>query len=201
MYKKLVTILILACSFSANAALITIESADANFGSNRTVDLASYWAGLADNEIASESFSAATMLFNGSAFNYSIYKMTINLFPGNDLNFNFFAGLDAGNGAELFHNGSLVADVNTNLWWSRNWTNSQVMSQGLVLAAGSNEITFFWAENSNSGGNSFEFSIGDGERLALSAPNLQAEVSAPSTIGIFAMTLIGLSLFGRRKSK
>lgn len=201
MYKKLLATLILACSFSANAALITIESADANFGSNRTVDLASYWANLADSEIASESFSAATMLFNGSVFNNSIYKMTINLFPGNDLRFDFFAGLDAGNGAELFHNGNLVADFNQNIWWSRNWNNNQVIAQDMLLNAGNNEITFFWAENSNSGGNSFEFAINDGERLALSSPNLQAEVPAPSTIGIFAMTLIGLSLFGRRKSK
>ena len=200
MYKKLLATLILACSFSANAALITIESANTNFGSNKNVDLASYWAGLDDSDIASESFSSATMLFKGKEFNNSIYKMTINLFPNKDTKFGFFAGLDAGYGAELFHNGNLVTDINSDIWWSRNWNNSQVISEDMMLSAGSNEITFFWAEGNASGGNSFEFALA-GERLALSSANLQAQVPAPSTIGIFAMTLIGMSLFGRRKSK
>ncbi|GGW84469.1 CCXG family PEP-CTERM protein [Alteromonas halophila] len=201
MYKKLFAVcaLLFTVSFSANAALITIESADANFGNNTNVDLAGYWAGLDADDISSEAFTAATMLFSGSQFNNSIYKMTINLFPGTERQFSFFAGLDAGNGAELFHNGALIADINSNLWWSKRWSNNSVIAQNMQLGAGSNQLTFFWAENSNSGGNSFEFAIDGAERAALSVNNVQAQVPTPGTLGLFALTLIGLSLFGRRK--
>ncbi len=201
MYKKIIATLslLVACTFSANAALVKIESASAAFGNNINVDLASYWMGLDDSDITTRPFNEATLLFNGRANNNTIYKMTINLFPGNDLSLSLFAGLDAGHGAELYQNDVLVADINSNLWWGRSWANSQVIAQeNMAVNAGRNQFAFYWAENGNSGGNSFEFSVNNGQRLALSAVNLQAEVPAPSTVGIFSVMLIGLGLFGRK---
>lgn len=202
MYKKFIAALcvILSCSFSANAALIKVESADASL-SGANIDLAAHWATLSASEITSQTVDIASNLFNGSVHNNSIFKMTIKIATGFDINFSLFAGLDAGHGAEIFTSNGFFKDVNSNLWWGRNWSNSAVIAaENMVMTAGMNEITVFWAENGNSGGNSFQFSVDGGQRLALSNANLAASVPAPSTIALFALSLIGLGLMRRKKA-
>lgn len=202
MFKKYVVVisLIMACSFSANASLITIEQSDINI-SSVNVDLAAIWAGLPIGDITSEELSGeATLLFSGSAHNNTIFKMTIDVPNTRDILFNLYAGLDAGRGVEVFVNGLLFSERNANIWWGRSWSNGNVFSaEGLNFLTGGNQIVVYWAENGNSGGNSFEFSVNNGNRLALSSDNLRTSVPTPSTIALFGLALAGLG-FSRRKS-
>jgi hypothetical protein len=201
MFKKFVAIigLVMASSIGANASLITIEQADLNVGTTNA-DLAAIWAGLSATDISSETLMGdATLLFNGSAKNNTIFKMTINVPNVNDVMFSLFTGLDAGYGAEIFVNGSLFAERNEDLWWARNWSNGDTFAaEGLNFLAGGNQIVVYWAEGRNSGGNSFEFSVDGGDRLVLSNGNLYTAVPAPSTIALFGLALVGLG-FSRRK--
>lgn len=117
MFKKFVAIigLVMASSFGANASLITIEQADLNVGTTNA-DLAAIWAGLSATDISSETLIGdATLLFNGSANNNTIFKMTINVPNVNDVMFSLFTGLDAGYGAEIFVNGSMLDERNEDL--------------------------------------------------------------------------------------
>lgn len=203
MFRKILATmgLLLSISFSANAALITVERADAVLGT-ANLDLAGYWASLSSADITSEMIQTATMLYNGSANNNTIFKMTIDVPNSVDVLFSLFAGLDAGRGAEVFVNGNLIADVNSNIWWSRSWSHSSVIAAENLnfLANQMNQIVIYWAENGNSGGNSFEFMVDGGPRLALSQDNLYSAVPAPSTIALFGLALIGLGL-SRRNAK
>ena len=203
MFRKiLATFFLLTClSFSAQGALITVEKANASFGS-ANIDLAAYWATLSEADISTDMIETATMLYNGSANNDTIFKMTINFYNSVDTLFSLFAGLDAGRGAEFYVNGNLVSDLNTNIWWGRNWAHSQVVAieDIYLLANVANQVVVFWAENFNSGGNSFEFTMNGGQRLVLSEQNLPNPVPAPSTIALFGMALVGLS-FARRNAK
>ncbi len=202
MYKKFIAALcvVITCSFSANAALITVESADASL-SGTDVDLAAHWATLSASDITSHSVDIASNLFRGSDNNYSIFKMTIKVATGFDINFSLFAGLDAGHGAEIFSSNGFFKNVSDDLWWNRSWSNGDVIAaENMSMTTGMNELTVFWAENTNSGGNSFMFSVDGGQRLVLSNENLATSVPTPSTIGLFALTLIGLSLSRRRKA-
>ncbi|WP_100643172.1 CCXG family PEP-CTERM protein [Alteromonas facilis] len=200
MFKKFFAVfsLIVATSFSAQASLITVEHADVNVGTFNA-DLAAIWAGLSAGDITSDSIDTATLLYNGSANNQTIFKMTITVPNTRDILFNLFAGLDAGFGAEVFVNGSLLTEREEDLWWGRSWSNGDVMSiEGLNFLVGSNEIVVYWAEGSNSGGNSFEFSVDGGDRLVLSTSNLYTAVPTPSTLALFGLVLFGLGM-SRRK--
>jgi hypothetical protein len=215
MYRKvLVTLCLVFCvAIPSHAALITVERADANFTSNN-INLADYWLDIALSGIKSETFESATDLYKGSEYNHTIFRMTI-LLPGNLSGlFNFYAGLDAGNGAEFFVNGRFLRDVADDLWWANDWNNKDVVElTGLNFKpSNSNSIEVYWAENGNSGGSSFEFIENDGERFALSAENIQASiraprfsalnvsnlptapepVPAPSTLALFGLALLGL---------
>ena len=201
MFKKFTAVigLIVASCFSANASIITIEQADYNVGSSNA-NLAGIWAGLSSTDISSEVLLGdATLLFNGSGNNYTIFKMIISVENVNDIMFNLYTGLDAGYGAEIFVNRSLADERNDDLWWSRNWSNSDVFAiENLNFMAGTNEIVVYWAEGRNSGGNSFEFTVDGGDRLVLSNDNLNTTVPTPSTLALFGLVLFGMGLSRKR---
>ena len=174
--------LFLVASFSANAALIKIESADINSNFNQ-IDLQAYW-----NTITPDNSQNVTDLsgyfFNGSGNNNTIYKLTANFSSVNTMDVEFFAGLDAGHGAEIFVNNVLKVDIDSDIWWKRDWNNANVINVQAMFGAGNNTIELYWAEGKNSGGNGFR---------------LVENVSAPSAL---AITLLGLGgLLVRRRIK
>lgn len=190
--------LFFTCVTTANASLITVDRADAVFG-NANIDLQAAFAGIDAADITSEALPSDVLLYNGSQFNDTIYKLTMDFTSSKNRVMDFFAGLDAGRGAELYLNGTLVNDANQNLWWSRNFNSSQVFdTTGLNINAGQNIVELYWAENGNSGGNSFLFSIDGGNAKVLSADNLTNSVPSPSLFVLLGLGLAGL-VVARRK--
>jgi hypothetical protein len=180
--------LFLATSFSANAALITIESVDIATNFNES-DLQAYW-----NSTSPTSSQIVTDLsglyFNGRAHNNTLFKLTADFSSTNPLEVSFFAGLDAGRGAEIFVNNVLTVNDDSNIWWSRNWNSSDVIGvENILFGAGSNSIELYWGENRNSGGNSFLL-----EETELAT----VEASSPAIVALFGLGLAGLA-FRRRK--
>jgi hypothetical protein len=189
MFKKFMSIaaLFFAASFAANSAVVTVQSSD--IANPFTVDdLAVHWSGLDSNlitlELANGSLPTAS-LFNGSSNNNTLYKLTATFTETEASVVNFFAGLDAGWGAEVFVNGTSAFDTTDDLWWNNNWNNAnEVISiLGINFASGVNIIEVYWAEGQNSGGNSFKADV---------------KVSAPTILSIFALGLAGLA-FTRKK--
>jgi len=184
MFKKIMSIaaLFFAASFGANAALVTVQSADID-RSFTVTDLAAYWANITPSTPQMITLPTG-FLFNGSGNNNSIYKLTATFTEDEGSLVSFDAGLDAGYGAEVFVNGQLVFNTESNLWWSRNWNSNAVISLvDLYFGPGQNVIEVYWAEDGNSGGNSFRADV---------------RVSAPAILSIFALGLAGLA-FTRRK--
>lgn len=179
--------LFFAASFSANAALIDIESKDIGSTFNEQ-NLKAYWD--SSTSSTTSEFAGLTALtglyFNGSGNNNTLYKLTIDFgYSLTARTFDFFAGLDAGKGAEIFENGNLIFDESSDIWWKRDWNNSDVINVSFVFNGnGRDTIELYWAEGFNSGGNSFK---------------ITENVSAP---GALAIMMIGLGgLLARRKIK
>jgi hypothetical protein len=182
----------------ANAAIITIDRADATFSSSN-LDLQAEFAALDASDIISEALPSSALIYNGSAFNNTIFKLSIDFVSSTARTMDFFAGLDAGRGAELWLNGALLNDANQNLWWSRNFNNNQVFdTTGLSILEGQIVLEVYWAENGNSGGNSFNFSVDGGNSKRLTAVNLVNEVPAPAIILLLCLGATGV-FFARKK--
>ena len=204
MVKKLITVLglVLVVALPAKASLITVEKVNTQLNSNNIL-LDDYWKGVSTSQIVTNNIEVATMLYSGSAHNNTLFKMTINLMHNIDFVFNFYAGLDAGRGAEIYNNDTQLLDLNSNLWWARNWAHSHVIAiENLSFSAGKHEFVVYWAENYNSGGNSFEFSINNGERLTLSSANLSQQLSSvpePSAILLFLLVIVCMLILRKRR--
>lgn len=196
-------------SFNVSAAIITVESFKLDNGLN-TNNLSSYWDSvLADSSsvITTDNILDATLIFNGSANNHSFFKLTAEFGSSIYDTVNFFAGFDAGYGAEIFFNDTMVSNVDSNIWWSRNFDKA-IDIEDLNLVSGLNTFEVFWAENNNSGGNSFELSFDNNERMALAVSNLPmiptvstastSSIPEPSTLALFAIALAAIGI--RRKT-
>jgi hypothetical protein len=206
MYRKvLVTLCLIFCvAIPSHAALITVERATAYFTS-LDVDLENYWSRISTSDIKSEPIEMATLIYSGSVYNHTIFKMTIAIPKNLNAIFSIYAGLDAGNGAEVFVNRTQKTNVSGNLWWNYDWLDQDIVAVEDLnfLSNSANLIEIYWAENGNSGGNSFEFSVGSDERFVLSNDNIQANltqpsvaafstVPAPSTLALFGLALLRL---------
>lgn len=185
MKNILISVMALFCisSFSVNAApvQITIESATM---SAKEADLKAFWDAVDPSNITNEgTFSVPTgILFSGgNANNKTIFRLSFDFNSANVTVIDFFAGLDAGFGAELFLNNANIFDTEDDLWWGRNPNNGDVISQSIEFGSGQNELVLFWAEGFNSGGNQIDI-----------------KVSAPAMLSIFALGLVGLVLTRRK---
>lgn len=207
--KKIITSLLGLLAFvslSANASLITVESVKLDQKLN-TSDLSAFWSGVLLNPTATvttTNITDATNLFVGSVNNNTFYKMTVAMEAAGSKVMSFFAALDAGYGAEVFFNGSLVANVDRDIWWGGKSfvNNSQIITlEDQALQNGSNNIEVFWAENGNSGGNSFEISFDGAERMALASTNLAtASIPEPASLGLFAIAMAAFGFSHRKRS-
>jgi hypothetical protein len=178
--------LFLAATFSVNAAMVNVQSADIATNFSNT-DLATYWSNITPT--TSEDITDLSGLFTGSGNNNTIYKLTATFNSANGLEVDFSAGLDAGYGAEVFVNSVSQFDTTDNLWWSNNWNSSAVINiNDIIFGAGTNTIEVYWAENSNSGGNSF---------IITETPIEAVDASAPAMFALLGLGLAGLAF--RRK--
>lgn len=208
--KKFTTSLLAAFAFiscTVNASLITVESVSLDQRLN-TSDLSAFWNGVLLNPasiVSTTDITDATNLFAGSINNNTFYKMTVAIEVAGTNVMSFFAALDAGYGAEIFFNGNLVANIDRDIWWGGRSlvNNSQIIAvEDQTLRNGTNNIEVFWAENGNSGGNSFEISIDGAERMALARTNLAyASIPEPSSLGLFAMAVAAFSFSLRKRRK
>lgn len=186
-------LLVVSASFHVNANLIKIEHFDVN---SQEIALKSYWDSYGGTKHTYTLNGDATLLFNGSGNNNTIYKMTIDLSSDSAKNISIFAGLDAGWGAEVYYNGVQSFDNDTGIWWRRNWQDSSIISlTGLGATAGQNILEIFWSENSNSGGNSFEIMEARIGRVALSESSVAAAVPEPSLVALFSLAILSLVRF------
>lgn len=179
--------LFFAASFSANAVVINIQSLDiaSNFSE---LDLKTYWDTSATSATPEDEYTGLNALpglyFKGRQNNNTLYKLVATFDYTEKGPFDFFAGLDAGKGAEIFVVGSKVFDDSSDIWWKLNWNNSDVIKISFEFFGGVNTMELYWAEGRNSGGNSFK---------------ITQDVSAP---GALVMMMLGLGgLLARRKIK
>lgn len=192
-------------SVTANAALITLEKVSIVGQSlSRGVDhdLVSLWSALETNA----SFETLSSFTNVDTGNNTLAKLTITFDMTSDItSLDVMAGLDAGLGAEVFFNNTMLVNSSDNLWWSRNWNHRHVITlSDLSLNYGVNTLEFFWAEDGNSGPQSIRYNETVGNQLVaqnvqLTSANIQeTQVSAPGAFGVLMMSL-GLFAAASRK--
>ena len=106
-------------------------------------------------------------------------------------------GLDAGYGAEVYVDGVLVVSRTDDLWWRRDWTNSDTFSlTDYTFGPGSHNIDLYFAESCCDGLSSIRLTNSFTQNVSiLTNSTLQAAtVPEPESIMLFAMALFGLAL-------
>lgn len=202
MSKKIVALFsafLMLGSLSSQAAVITYSYAELDGSFDASSNLLDYFNSQSATEVSVTDFDME------GTFDDSIMNVTFTFDLASDSAFEVFAGLDAGYGAEIYINNALVLDSAADLWWSKNWTSSDVISFEQLLTAGSNTFTIVWAEECCGGLSSIAFSSplidgGDLTTLSLSAlnqleagaPGAPVAVNAPGTVGILALSLLTL---------
>jgi len=121
--------------------------------------------------------------------------------------FTLFAGLDAFYGAEIYVNGTNVLDTEEDLWWRKDWSNSDVQSVD-TASIGLTTIDVVWAEECCGGLSSIAFSsdILGGDLLTLTDENIQALNAASSNNvaqvhepSVLLLSLVGAFFIGARR--
>ncbi|KZZ21026.1 hypothetical protein A3752_10015, partial [Oleiphilus sp. HI0081] len=127
--------------------------------------------------------------------NNTISHLSISLTSAISGSWGIEAGLDAGYGAALYVDGSLIENRTDDLWWQYNWNNSDVLSGTAGISAGSHTIDLYWAENCCNGYSSGRFTTDGGSTWqSLSVANIDAAtVSEPATLALFGLGLLGLA--------
>lgn len=184
-------------SLGASATIMSVETRSINNGINNT-DFVSTWNNQT-SAVTSTSLTEFSEYFSG---NNTISHLSIDFSAAGTGSWTIQAGLDAGYGAALFVDGSLIENRTDDLWWSYNWNNSDVLSATSAIASGSHTIDLYWAEGCCNGYSSGRFSTDNGanwQTLSVENINNATAVSEPSTLALLGLGLIGLARIRRTK--
>jgi hypothetical protein len=197
-HMKAVLLGLIFCAANANATLITLETRDINQYFDKS-DLLNSWnqstAGIVNNIDSFEMFQSG---------NNSLTMLTIDFNIDYEGLWSFESGLDAGYGAALFVDGTLIDNRTDNLWWRYNWSNSDVFRvEDIALSTGNHVIQLLWAENCCNGSSSVRFTETLGQDRLLSVAGIDEASTSSSTIpeptSIALFGLAALSLLTRRQ--
>ena len=176
---------------NASATLITLETRVIDNGVDSS-DFTSSWlsqgSAITSNVVDNlDSFRLGNNTFGHLQIDLSLERDTTNWV--------FDFGLDAGYGAAIYVDGLLVDSRTDNLWWSNNWSNSDVFTVSLSdLARDSQVIDVYWAENCCNGNSSIRFTDGNNKTNTLSVANLDAaSIPEPTTIALFGLAVMGIA--------
>jgi hypothetical protein len=187
-YIKAVLLGLIFCAANASATLITLETRDINqyFDKN---DLLNSWNNSTTG--VENSIDLFEMFKSGKN---SLTMLTIDFNINHYDTWTFEGGLDAGYGAALFVDGTLVKNSTDNLWWRYNWNHSNVFKvEDIVFAPGDHVVQLLWAENCCNGASSVRFSDNSGEDMILSVANVNtASIPEPTSIALFGLAALGL---------
>ena len=126
MYKLLkatLVLTILSLSNVANAGLITFDTKTLQ-GETINDDIKASWESNTKT-VTSKNIETFNLLDIGRN---TIGHVNINFAVQNNALLSLDFGLDAGYGAELYVNNTLIIDRSDDLWWRHNWSNSDVFS-------------------------------------------------------------------------
>ncbi len=193
--KATLVLTVLSLSHVANAGLITFDTKSLQ-GEILSDDIKSSWDSNTKTS-NSRNIEIFNMLDIGR---HSIGHVNINFVVENRALFSLDFGLDAGYGAELFVDNILVVDRSDNLWWSRNWSHSDVFTLNTYeFTKGEHNIDLYFAENCCDGLSSIQLTNHYTQEVSLlSTESLKAaSVPEPESIALFSLGLLGLAM--RRK--
>jgi hypothetical protein len=138
-----------------------------------------------------EGIDAFEMFKSG---NNRLTMLTIDFNINYDGIWSFKSGLDAGYGAALFVDGTLINNRTDNLWWGYNWNHSDVFNiENIAFASGKHVVQLLWAENCCNGASTVRFTGKSGQEKLLSVANINAEsIPEPTCIALFGLAALGL---------
>lgn len=191
---KAVLLGLVFCATNASATLITLETRNINQSFDQS------------NLLGSWNQSTAGTIKNINTFNMfntgenKINMLTLDFNLKSNSTWTFENGLDAGYGAALFVNGSLVDSRDGDLWWNKTWGSNGVFKvDNIALTTGKNIIQLLWAEDCCNGANSVRFSEASGQEKILSVDNINGlsnvsptDIPEPATIALFGLAIVGL---------
>lgn len=186
------------CALSASASLITLDTRALQF--NPAPDYEASW-NLHTSAITSTSLAAFTNIQSG---NNSFSHLSVEFDFGSVTTAEFQFGLDAGFGASISLDSSLLTTDTTDIWWSLNWGHGDVLAVNLnSLSTGGHELDLYWAEGCCNGPSSGRFSTDGGNTYQdLSVANLDAaKVPEPTVIMLMGAGLFGMGLVRRKIRK
>lgn len=197
MKKHIITFIALCTlTLSAHASLITIETRKIN-------------AGIDDTDFISSWNSQTTAISNNVIDEFKLHKpggntinrLTFDFDIANIGTWGFEAGLDAGYGASFFIDDTLIVNRTDNLWWKKQWNNSDVVrAHDVALDAGKHTGQVYWAENCCNGPSSVRFTTDGDNWLDLSTLNLESvSISEPASWLILASGMLAFGAYRKRK--
>lgn len=191
MKKSILSLVMALFCTHVSAAVITLDTRGIDQGLSSNLQDSFY------NQTSSISSSTLSSFENVYIGNHKIAHLNVSTGAAISGTWLIDAGLDAGYGAELYVNGSLIEKRTDDLWWTYQWSSSDVLSGVADLSASSNLIDLFWAENCCNGYSSGRFSTDGGATWnALSTAAIEANTAAvpePSTLALLALGLFGLA--------
>ena len=194
---KAVVLGVIFIASSANATLITHDSRSivANYNDEVTIDS---WNSLTSNINTQSVPNFVNVQTGKNLFNYLTIDFTMAFDGVWELN----AGLDAGYGAALYVDGREILKRSDDIWWSKNWSHSDVIVESFDLLAGNHKIELLWAEGCCNGVSTLRFSdSGNNDFSLLTVDNINtatAAVPEPTSIALLALSMFALAL--RRKA-